>query len=79
MRTKLKDLRKACGFSQYTFADALRISRSHYSQIEAGNKTPSLPIARKIKVILGYSGDDIFDVDITAPAPKRGAPKKFKN
>lgn len=63
MRTKLKDLRSACGFTQYTFADALEISRSHYSQIEAGSKTPSLPLARKIKSILGYSGDDIFDQD----------------
>lgn len=63
MRTKLKDLRVACGFSQYTFADALGVSRSHYSQIETGDKTPSLPLARKIKSILGYSNDDIFDED----------------
>lgn len=61
MRTKLKKMRKACGFSQYTFADALGISRSHYSQIEAGNKTPSLTLALKIKKILGYFNDDIFD------------------
>lgn len=63
MRTKLKNLRTACGFSQYTFADALGISRSHYSQIETGDKTPSLPLARKIKSILGYTDDDIFDQD----------------
>lgn len=63
MRKKLKDLRKACGFSQYTFADALKISRSHYSQIETGDKTPSLTVALKIKKILGYSNDDIFDCD----------------
>lgn len=63
MRTKLKNLRTACGFSQYTFADALGVSRSHYSQIETGDKTPSLPLARKIKSILGYTNDDIFDQD----------------
>lgn len=63
MRTKLIKLRKACGFSQYTFADALGISRSHYSQIETGDKTPSLTIALKIKKILGYFNDDIFDRD----------------
>lgn len=61
MRTKLKKMRKACGFSQYTFADALGISRSHYSQIEAGNKTPSFPLAKKIKSVLGYDNDDIFN------------------
>lgn len=63
MRTKLKALRTACGFSQYTFADALGISSSHYSQIETGDKTPSLTLALKIKKILGYSNDDIFDCD----------------
>ncbi len=78
MRTRLKALRTARRFSQYTFADALGISRSHYSQIEAGKKTPSLPLARKIKSVLVYSGDDIFDNDTTCFS-KRGAPKKFKN
>lgn len=62
MRTKLKALRIACGFSQYTFADALGISRSHYSQIETGDKAPSLALAIKIKSILGYASDDIFDI-----------------
>ncbi len=78
MRTKLKDLRTAYGFSQYSFADALGISRSHYSQIETGDKTPSLPLARKIKSMLVYSDDDIFDNDTTCFS-KRGAPKKLKN
>lgn len=68
MRTRLKALRTACGFSQYTFADALGISRSHYSQIETGDKTPSLTLALKIKNILGYNGDDIFDKDETSKA-----------
>lgn len=63
MRTKLKALRRSCGFSQYTFADVLGISRSHYSQIETGDKTPSLTLAIKIKSILGYANDDIFDKD----------------
>lgn len=63
MRTRLKALRIACGFSQYTFADALGISRSHYSQIETGDKMPSLTLAIKIKSILGYTNDNIFDLD----------------
>lgn len=77
MRIRLKALRTARGFSQYTFADALGVSRSHYSQIELGEKTPSLQLARKIKSILAYTGDDIFDND-TSCFSKRGAPKKFK-
>lgn len=63
MRTKLKNLRQAYGISQYTIADALNISRSHYSQIETGDKNPSLQLARKIKQFLKYKDDDIFDQD----------------
>lgn len=63
MRNKLKALRKAQGFSQYTFADVLGISRQHYSQIEEGHKTPSYPLVKKIKNVLGYTDDDLFDQD----------------
>jgi len=37
------------------------ISRSYYSQIETGDKQPSLQVALRIKQALGYYGDDIFD------------------
>lgn len=76
MRTRLKKLRISRGFSQYTFADVLGISRSHYSQIETGSKTPSLPLALKIKSALACSDDDIFSNNADCQ-PKRGAPKKF--
>lgn len=61
MRTKLAELRKSYGFSQYTFADAIGISRSHYSQIETGAKAPSLEVALRMKKALSYTDDDIFD------------------
>lgn len=60
MRKRLIGLRKAAGYSQQTFADKLNISRSHYSQIESGEKNPSLRVSLKIKAALNYEYDDIF-------------------
>lgn len=61
MRTKLQQLREANGYTQQTFSNAVGISRSHYSQIETGEKQPSLRLALRIKRALNYYGDDIFD------------------
>jgi len=66
MRTKLVSLRKAMGLSQKTAADKLQLSRSHYSQIESGDKTPSLEVALRIKQTFNYSNDDIF-LNVLAP------------
>lgn len=60
MRTKLVKLREGRGYSQETFSKVVGISRSHYSQIETGDKMPSLEVALKIKRALDYPGDDIF-------------------
>ena len=69
MRAKLQQLRKSNGYTQQTFSAAVGTSRSHYSQIETGEKQPSLRLALKIKRMLGYYGDDIFDN--TMPVGKR--------
>ena len=61
MRAKLQQLREAQGYTQQTFSAAVGTSRSHYSQIETGEKQPSLRLALKIKRMLGYYDDDIFD------------------
>lgn len=61
MRVKLQRLREANGYTQATFSKLIGISRSHFSQIETGEKAPSLKIALKIKRALNYSGDDIFE------------------
>lgn len=61
MRAKLQRLREAQGFTQQTFSEAVETSRSHYSQIETGEKQPSLRLALRIKRALNYYGDDIFD------------------
>lgn len=61
MRTKLKQLRETNGYTQQSFSEAVGTSRSHYSQVETGEKQPSLRLALRIKRVLNYHGDDIFD------------------
>lgn len=60
MRAKLVKLREGRGYTQQTFSKAVGISRSHYSQIETGEKDPSLKVGLKIKLVLDYPHDDIF-------------------
>ncbi len=73
MRVRLVRMREAQGYTQYTLAPALGISRSHYSQIESGEKNPSLKLALRIKSVLGYTNDDLFDN--TAFSLPQNAPK----
>ena len=60
MRMKLVKLREETGLSQQALADNIKISRSHYSQIETGDKDPSLKVGLRIKRVLKYQNDDIF-------------------
>lgn len=61
MRAKLQQLREANGHTQQSFSVLVGVSRSHYSQVETGEKQPSLRLALRIKRALNYYGDDIFD------------------
>jgi len=60
VRAKLQALRKAAGYTQQTFSEKVRVSRSHYSQIESGEKAPSLALSLRIKRALNYPYDDLF-------------------
>ena len=46
MRKKLQTLREGAGYTQQTFSERLGVSRSHYAQIESGDKNPSLKSSR---------------------------------
>ncbi len=61
MRVKMMKIRASKGFTQTSFSKLVGCSRSHYSQVENGDKYPSLRLAIKIKNALGYSTDDLFD------------------
>ncbi|MFL8270003.1 helix-turn-helix transcriptional regulator [Clostridioides difficile] len=60
MRSKLKQLRIKKNLTHKVMAKELGISRSYYTLIEMGNKTPSLKTSMKIKSFLKYYKDDIF-------------------
>ena len=49
MRAKLQQLRKSNGYTQQTFSAAVGTSRSHYAQIETGDKQPALRLALRIE------------------------------
>lgn len=69
MRTKLRELRQENKLTLDQAAKLLHCSRSHYSQVEYGDKNPSLNLALRIKKIFNYSDDDIF---FNTNNPKKG-------
>ena len=61
MRVKLRNLRKGHNMTQECVAQKLCIHRSHYSRIENGNCGVTLDNAIKLKEILNYKEDDLFE------------------
>jgi DNA-binding XRE family transcriptional regulator len=63
MRTKLLEKRKKMNMTQAQVADAAGISRSFYTNIENGIKTPSFKTAQKIAVVLKIKTvDELNDI-----------------
>lgn len=60
MRLKLREIRIKRNLTQKELAELAKIDRATYTNIELGNKNPSLSVARKIKDALKYEDDDIF-------------------
>lgn len=60
MREKLRQLRILKGLTQKQISEQIGIARTSYTNIELGNKNPSLSVAMKIKEVLEYDNDDIF-------------------
>jgi putative transcriptional regulator len=60
MQGKLVEAREAVGLTQEAVASAAGISRSFYTQIEGGSRTPSLKVAFRIAAVLGKNPNDIF-------------------
>jgi len=47
----LKNLRLACGFTQYQVADVLNIDRSTYTYYESGKTSPDIATLRRIATL----------------------------
>ena len=61
MRKWLKDLRDERSLTQEELSKMAGISRSHYTQIEAGNKTPSIKVAQDIAEVLNFKWTLFFE------------------
>jgi putative transcriptional regulator len=60
MRQIMKNAREKKGLTHEDVARIIGVSRATYTNIENGNKNPSLVIAISIKNVLDYHNDDIF-------------------
>lgn len=63
MRIWLKDYRRKNGLTQGETADLAGISRSYYTHIEKGNKTPTVKVAKAIAKALDFNWTFFFEDD----------------
>lgn len=69
--SRLKDLRKDCGFSQVKMQMLTGIDQSDYSKIETGKRSMSFEQCRRIALALGTSMDYLAGLtDDPAPYPR---------
>ena len=54
---RIKKARESLGLSQSEVAKELGITQPAYSYIENGDKNPSLPVAKKLAIVLNTSLD----------------------
>ncbi|MCI8916234.1 MAG: helix-turn-helix transcriptional regulator [Oscillospiraceae bacterium] len=57
----LKVTREKRGLSQNDVSAAVGITQASYSNIEAGKRRPSVPIAKKIAAALGFDWTRFYD------------------
>lgn len=62
---RIKSLRGKRGYSQEAFASTILTSRNHLSQIEIGQKYPSLELLVEIANALEVSTDDLLGDSLT--------------
>lgn len=60
-REWLKELRERKNLKQEEVANQAEIERSYYSMIENGIRTPSVEVAKKIGLTLGFSWTNFFE------------------
>lgn len=61
MRSWLKQVREKATLTHEQVADKAEISRSYYTNIENGIKTPSVKAAKSIAIVLGFPWENFFD------------------
>ena len=61
MKTRIRELRKACKLSQEELAEAVGTTRQTITSIEVGKYTASLPLAYKIAHYFGLTIEEVFN------------------
>lgn len=70
MRIWLKEMRDNRALTQEEVARLSGISRSHYTHIEQGNKTPSVEVAKSIAKTLKFNWVLFFENNSSYEEPK---------
>lgn len=65
-------------FKQFELAEALKVSKSHISEIEKGTKTPSLDLIEKYSVHFNIPASAILFFAEEIPTAKRGERARTK-
>ena len=60
MKSRLRDLREARGWSQAQLGERLGVSRQTVNAIETGKYDPSLPLAFRIAAVFDAAIESIF-------------------
>jgi putative transcriptional regulator len=60
MRSRVRELRERCGWSQGELAERLEVSRQTVNAIETGKYDPSLPLAFRLARLFGEPIEAIF-------------------
>lgn len=75
MKAKMKELRKALGYTQIKMQMLTGIEQSDYSKIETGKRSMSFEQRRRIALALGTSMDYLADLtDEPKPYPRKKQP-----
>ena len=65
MKSRVRELREAAGWSQAQLGERLDVSRQTINAIETGKYDPSLPLAFRIARLFGLRIEDVFLPDGT--------------
>ena len=65
MKSRVRELREAQGWSQAQLGERLEVSRQTINAIETGKYDPSLPLAFRIARLFGLRIEDVFLPDGT--------------
>ena len=60
MENRVRNLRRARGWSQQTLADRLEVSRQSVNAIETGKYDPSLPLAFRLAELFDLPIEELF-------------------